>query len=217
MISLGSGALYQIVQQPGWRMVCRSLIVAVLTSLVRKVTRAATLRKGSLRVEYYLGLGSNLGDRQINLQLALLGLAERGVILRCSPWYETAPLYVTDQPAFLNLVAHFRTLDDPWTMLARAKEIEGRLGRDLRPTAMRYGPRPVDIDLLFAFEDAGKAVVLDFTGLTIPHPRLAERAFVLAPLRDLAPDLVHPLLNTSIRDLADAQRDQAITLVSPLT
>ncbi len=167
-------------------------------------------------MEYYLGLGSNLGDRRTNLQLALMCLAERGVIEGCSPWYETAPLYVTDQPAFLNLVAHFRTTDDPGAMLARAKEIEGSLGRDLRSTALRYGPRPVDIDLLFAFDAAGTAVVLDLPGLTIPHPRLAERAFVLAPLRDLAPDLVHPLLNVSIRELADAQRDQTIALVAPL-
>ncbi len=134
----------------------------------------------------YLGLGSNLGDREGYLRRAveLLG-QEAGIeVERVSSIYETEPVGFTDQPRFLNQVVEVKTTLDPAALLARALAVEAALGR---VRGERWGPRVIDVDLLVY----GDAVVRE-PGLEVPHPRLAERAFVLVPLAELAPDLRLP-------------------------
>ncbi len=134
----------------------------------------------------YLGLGANVGDREANLREAVRLLDQtRGVeVLRRSSVYETAPVGVTDQPPFLNQVIEVRTTLTPRGLLARALEVEAALGRVRRE---RWGPRPIDIDLLFYGDET-----LDLPGLTVPHPRMGERTFVLVPLAELAPERLLP-------------------------
>jgi 2-amino-4-hydroxy-6-hydroxymethyldihydropteridine diphosphokinase len=138
----------------------------------------------------YLALGSNLGDRRANLAAALERLREQVAVEAISSLYETEPAYVTDQPRFLNAALYGRTALGPAELLVFVKAIEHALGRLAGP---RFGPRLVDIDLLL-YGDA----VLSTPELTIPHPRMAERPFVLIPLAELAPDLVPPGWGESI-------------------
>lgn len=134
----------------------------------------------------YLGLGSNLGDRAGNLARALELLGETaGVTLRkLSSVYETAPVGVTDQPRFLNMVALISCGLDPRELLRICKDIERRMGR---PDTERWGPRNIDLDLLLCGD-----LTLTAEPPLIPHPLLAERQFVLIPLHEIAPDLVLP-------------------------
>jgi 2-amino-4-hydroxy-6-hydroxymethyldihydropteridine diphosphokinase len=148
----------------------------------------------------YLGLGSNLGDRLQNLRDAQLALSPLVQVLRASQVYETLPWGFSDQPPFLNLVLEAQTGLAPLALLAHLKSIETQLGRV--PT-FRFGPRLIDIDILF-YADR----VIELPDLRIPHPRLAERAFVLVPLAELVPDLPHPLFGLTIRQLA-AQVDSS--------
>ena len=141
----------------------------------------------------YLALGSNLGDRLANLKAALAALPPAVSVLAESPVYETPPWGYTDQPAFLNMTLKGETDLEPLSLLAHLKRLESELGR---LPAVRWGPRRIDIDLLF-YDD----LVLHTDQLTLPHPRLHERAFVLVPLADLAPDLVHPVLAWTVREL----------------
>uniref|UniRef100_A0A1D1ZNB3 Pterin-binding domain-containing protein n=1 Tax=Auxenochlorella protothecoides TaxID=3075 RepID=A0A1D1ZNB3_AUXPR len=128
-----------------------------------------------------LALGSNLGDRVGNIRKALQALNSAGIeVLSVARLFESEPQYVTDQPRFLNSAALVRTAQTPLQLLDSLKAIEGRLGRDFR--GLRNGPRPIDLDIVF-YEDA----VLSSERLTLPHPRWRERAFVKAPLADLAP------------------------------
>ena len=145
----------------------------------------------------YLGLGSNIGDRQANLEAALAGLPAIGVrVTRASPVYETEPVDFTDQRWFLNLVVEAETELFPLQLLARLQRIERDLGR---VRAVARGPRTLDIDILLY----GQAVI-QRPDLEIPHPRMAERRFVLAPLADLAPDLRHPVTRKTVRELLEA-------------
>ena len=131
----------------------------------------------------YLGLGSNLGDRAAHLQFALDGLAVRaGTVVAVSPVYETEPVGGPEQPDYLNAVVAVDTDLDAHGLLAVAKELEREAGRE--PGA-RWGPRPLDVDVLIVGDDR----VAD-DDLVVPHPRMSQRAFVLAPMADIAPGLV---------------------------
>jgi 2-amino-4-hydroxy-6-hydroxymethyldihydropteridine diphosphokinase len=132
----------------------------------------------------YLALGSNLGDRRATLAAAVERLREQVTIEALSSVYETEPAYVTDQPRFLNAALRGRTALTPAALLAFAKRIERDLGRATGP---RNGPRVVDIDLLLYGDQT-----IDTPELSVPHPRMAERPFVLTPLAEIAPALVPP-------------------------
>ncbi len=132
----------------------------------------------------YLGLGSNLGNRQDNLDRALEFLSQRLRVEKVSSVYDTEPIGNIEQPRFLNLVCQVYTRLAPMDLLALAKGIESKLGR---VSGKRNAPRPIDIDILFYGD-----LVIETLELVIPHPRLVERAFVLTPLAEIAPDLAHP-------------------------
>ena len=144
-------------------------------------------------VVVYLGLGSNQGDRQENLDRALELLSQRLGELEVSSVYDTEPIGNINQPRFLNLVCQVYTRLAPMGLLTLAKGIESKLGRILGNS---NAPRPIDIDILF-YDDQ----VIETSELVIPHPRLAERAFVLIPLAEIAPDLVHPVAGKTIKEL----------------
>jgi 2-amino-4-hydroxy-6-hydroxymethyldihydropteridine diphosphokinase len=141
----------------------------------------------------YIALGTNLGDRSANLRAALEELPPDVRVLAESHVYETPPWGYTDQPAFLNMAVRTETDLEPEALLGYLKQLEARLGRE---PSFRNGPRRIDLDILF-YDD----LVLDEPGLSIPHPRLHERAFVLVPLADLAPDFRHPVLNQTVFEL----------------
>ena len=157
----------------------------------------------------YLSLGSNLGDREANLRAAIAQLGTPGVrILRVSSLYETEPMEVRDQPWFLNLVVEAETGLFPKQLLARIRKIDLALGRKrVRPK----GPRTIDIDILLYGES-----IIDTAELTVPHPRMAERRFVLEPLAELAPDLRHPVSRRSMSELLAATAGQLVKRLGPL-
>jgi 2-amino-4-hydroxy-6-hydroxymethyldihydropteridine diphosphokinase len=166
----------------------------------------------------FVGLGSNQGDRAANLRAGIAGFAQltTGAPMWQSPVYESAPMYITDQPFFLNMVIGNTVRLKLMELLYQVKQLESRQGRDLSSDALRNGPRPLDIDILLAFDgdsliarDA-RPKLLNTPELTVPHPKMAERAFVLFPLRDLAPDLVHPTLHQTMSELAAAVSGQAV-------
>ncbi|MFN3741509.1 MAG: 2-amino-4-hydroxy-6-hydroxymethyldihydropteridine diphosphokinase [Anaerolineales bacterium] len=143
--------------------------------------------------EVLLALGTNLGDRLENLRRALDCLAAKVQIVRVSSVYETPPWGYTEQPPFLNLVLSGQTELEPQPLLEFLKSCEQALGR--WPT-FRYGPRLIDLDIL-AYEDR----ILETPTLTLPHPHLHERAFVLVPLHEIAPNWTHPRLGKSVSEL----------------
>jgi 2-amino-4-hydroxy-6-hydroxymethyldihydropteridine diphosphokinase len=141
----------------------------------------------------YLGLGSNLGNRARNIYEALRRLRSNVRLDRISSLYETEPVGLTDQPWFLNLVCLGQTALQPEALLVVVKGIERDMGRK---EGIRFGPRVIDIDILF-YDD----LVMRTERLEIPHPRLHQRGFVLIPLMELAPDLVHPVLEDNVREI----------------
>jgi len=143
----------------------------------------------------YLGLGSNLGDRERNLLDAVERLGKEVVIEQISSPYDTEPVGYDNQPRFLNAVVKCETKLTPDKLLAFVKQIEVDLGRE---ATFKDGPRIIDIDILLHGD-----VVMDTPSLTIPHVRYAERAFVLVPLAEVAPDVVCPLKHKSIMELTN--------------
>jgi 2-amino-4-hydroxy-6-hydroxymethyldihydropteridine diphosphokinase len=141
----------------------------------------------------YLALGSNLGNRLANLKNAISNLPPQMEVKAKSPVYETPPWGYADQPPFLNQTVMARTYLEPEPLLAHLKRLETALGRE---PGFINGPRVIDIDILF-YDD----LVIDSPPLAIPHPRLHQRAFVLVPLNDIAPELIHPVLEKSIGEL----------------
>ena len=156
----------------------------------------------------YLGFGTNLGDRKKNLDRAIISLDSRPdlTILRTSGIYETEPWGMTDQPNFLNMVAEIATSISSGELLERVKKLEQDMGREDGP---RFGPRLIDVDILM-LEDQ----VVNQPDLQIPHASLHLRAFVLVPLTELAPDLIHPVLGETIAQLAS--RVNGLDGVKPL-
>ena len=152
----------------------------------------------------YVSMGSNLGDRAGNLLLAVRGMLAAGLdVIRLSGIYETEPVEYINQPTFLNLVAELRgtTLPSPEQTLARMLRIEYALGR-IRDIKM--GPRTIDLDLLI-FKDEQR----DSEFLRLPHPRLHLRRFVLVPLNELVPTLIHPTLGRTIGELLEEIEDKS--------
>jgi 2-amino-4-hydroxy-6-hydroxymethyldihydropteridine diphosphokinase len=156
----------------------------------------------------YLGLGSNQGDRLALLKRAIVDLGERIIITAKSHIYETEPWGVIDQPDFLNMCVEGKTELGPHELLQFVKQIEKRLGRKPRK---RWGPREIDIDILF-FDQ----LILDGSLLTIPHKGVVKRATVLVPLADIASDFRHPVNQKTISDLLDGVDTSGIAIF-PIT
>jgi 2-amino-4-hydroxy-6-hydroxymethyldihydropteridine diphosphokinase len=147
----------------------------------------------------YIALGANLpspaGCPRETLEAAILRLGELGKVLSRSSLYETAPVGYTDQPAFINAAAALETSLDPEALLDRLLAIERNLGRD-RTHGIPNGPRTLDLDILL-YGDR----ILNTHTLKLPHPRMTERAFVLVPLAEIAPELIHPVVYRSVSQL----------------
>ncbi len=150
-------------------------------------------------ITVYLGLGSNMGDRQGNLDRALDLLSQRLRMGKISSIYDTEALGDTDQPRFLNLVCQAHTRLEPAELLALVKGLEKKLGR----VGKSGTPRPIDIDILLHGEQ-----VMETPELVIPHPKMTERAFVLVPLAEIAPDLIHPVNGKTMKELSGAIREK---------
>jgi len=150
----------------------------------------------------YLALGSNLANREKNLQDALQSLSNQCIIsvVASSDLYETEPKYFTDQPDFLNIVIEGATELGAISLLNACKEIERKMGRKFQEK--RYGPRIIDIDILFY----GSEIIAE-ERLTIPHPKIAERRFVLEPLAEIAGGFVHPGFNITVSKLLSKCKD----------
>lgn len=150
----------------------------------------------------YLSLGSNIGDREGNLREAERRLGAIGRIAAVSSFYETEPVEFTEQPWFLNCAAALETELTPHNLMTATLGIEKDMGRQ---RVQKKGPRVIDIDILL-FGD----VVLDTAEVTIPHPAMRERRFVLEPLAEIAPEVRHPAFNKTIRELREALPSGAI-------
>jgi 2-amino-4-hydroxy-6-hydroxymethyldihydropteridine diphosphokinase len=148
--------------------------------------------------DVFVGLGANLGDRAAALNAASVALGQlAGTLVRAgSPVYETTPVGVTDQPPFLNAAVWLETVLEPAALVRETRRIESALGRRQRD---RWGPREIDIDILLY-----DGLVYSDAAVTVPHPEMEKRRFVLVPLREIAPDLVHPVSGRTIEELAAA-------------
>jgi 2-amino-4-hydroxy-6-hydroxymethyldihydropteridine diphosphokinase len=154
----------------------------------------------------YLSLGSNLGDRHANLEAAIHDLHPVIRSMKCSSIYETPPWGYEEQPSFLNMVLAGETKHSPRKLLKFLKSVERKMGRE---ESFRYGPRLIDMDILFYDQR-----IYSSKTLSIPHPRMTARAFVLVPLNEIAPNLVHPILHLTISELLKELDTGGITLFS---
>lgn len=155
----------------------------------------------------YLALGSNLGDRAANLRSAIEAFEPEIHITNCSAIYETPPWGYLDQSRFLNQVVEAETDLSPEELLEHIKDLEQQLGR--RET-FQYGPRVIDLDIIFYGGE-----IIDSPPLIVPHPRMAERGFVLLPLADIAPHFEHPIFGDSVLDLLSKIDREGIVFYSP--
>jgi len=144
----------------------------------------------------YLSLGSKVGDREAHLRDAIARLQSQGRVTAVSSLYETEPVEVTEQAWFLNCAAALETTQPPEELMAALLNIEREMGRQ---RTQKKGPRIIDIDILL-FSDK----IIDSPDLTVPHPSMHQRRFVLQPLAEIAPDARHPKLKKTIRELLDA-------------
>lgn len=157
----------------------------------------------SKNMRYFLSVGTNLGDRKKNLDLARFLLEEKGVeVRRASSIYRTQPVDVPDQPWFYNQVLEVDAEYDPLALLNLVKAIERKMRR---VPAVDKGPRTIDIDILLAGNN-----VIQTRRLKIPHPRMTMRNFVLIPIREIAPNVVHPLLHKRVVDLMKTSADPSV-------
>jgi 2-amino-4-hydroxy-6-hydroxymethyldihydropteridine diphosphokinase len=158
--------------------------------------------------EVYIGLGSNLGDRVAYLREAVHRLGAIIQIEQVSRLYVAAPLGYVRDDAYINAVLHGKTTMTPIDLLGMLQSIEAAMGR--RP-GVQFGPRPIDLDILFY-----DSIQMETYKLTIPHPRLPQRAFVLKPLADIAPELMHPMLYYTVSQLlADTEDANQVQLYDP--
>jgi 2-amino-4-hydroxy-6-hydroxymethyldihydropteridine diphosphokinase len=162
-----------------------------------------------MSVIVYIGIGSNIGDKTANCQTAVEGLAEAGRIIGVSSFYYTEPVGYKEQEDFINAAASLETNRSPAELLAICHAIEDRLGR--RRT-VRWGPRTVDLDILLY-----GGLVVKRPDLVIPHPLMAMRRFVLAPLVEIAPSVMHPVLNkTMFQLLCELQNSHTVMKCKPV-
>lgn len=154
----------------------------------------------------YIGLGSNLasaaGNPEQTIRAAIESLASLGRVAAQSSLYRTAPVGYREQPSFINAVVSLETDLEPELLLDRLLEVERKFGRDRR-NSIPKGPRALDLDILMVFEKAGGQVLRQSPSLKLPHPEIANRRFVLQPLAELAPQLQHPALGKTMRELLD--------------
>jgi 2-amino-4-hydroxy-6-hydroxymethyldihydropteridine diphosphokinase len=187
------------------------IIVRTMVSQAhRSIAIADAQRAAGMKSDYaYIGLGSNLGDRVSNLRDAVRRMIAAGLTIeKVSRLYVAAPLGYVRDDAFINAVLHATTTFKPLDLLGLLQTIEIEMGR--RP-GVQYGPRPIDLDILFY-----GTVQIETRKLTIPHPRMAQRAFVLKPLVEIAPNLMHPILYyTTSQLLQDADDADQVQLYVP--
>ena len=151
----------------------------------------------------YLSLGSNIGDREAQLREAVTQLGALGRVAALSSFYETEPVEFTEQAWFLNCASAIETAEAPQELMAEILRIEEQMGRR---RVQNKGPRSIDIDILLFNNE-----IIDSKELTIPHPAMQQRRFVLEPLAEIAPDVVHPILRKTIQALLDALPEGQLT------
>ena len=149
----------------------------------------------------YLSLGSNVGDRERQLRDAIARLETAGRVVAVSSFYETEPVEFTDQGWFLNCAVALETPATAEKLMAALLEIERQMGRE---RVQKKGPRTIDLDILLFVDELTGDAVIDSAALTIPHPAMHQRRFVLKPLSEIAPEAKHPVLKKTIRELLDA-------------
>lgn len=162
--------------------------------------------------EWFIALGSNLGDGRANLTQARRAIHAFATVVRASSIYESAPMYDHAQPRFYNAVVVVQTELNGPELLEKLQQVETQYGR-VRQNARRYGPRAIDLDIV-AGRCQGRDVTVDVPGLHIPHPRMHERSFVLAPLAEVVTQWQHPALGQSLDTLLEnAGRDDSLRVM----